>query len=217
VVAKEAEYPLEGERSLVRSDTPELFFSRDLEGYGWCVRKGSYLNVGLGRRAASGFPDYLAAFTRFLEESGKAPGASRARWRGHAYLAAGAGSRTLVGDGVLLIGDAAGLAWPASGEGICPAIESAVQAAGVLIAAGGRAAADDLRPYEARARAAHPDTRPAHGVRAEATRAIGRALMRSRAFTRHVLLDRWFLRRDEGDSGVDCTDRPSTDSADHTD
>jgi hypothetical protein len=25
-----------------------LLFCRDLEGYGWCVRKGHYLNVGIG-------------------------------------------------------------------------------------------------------------------------------------------------------------------------
>ena len=50
VVAKEAEFRLGGDAGRVAGDTPELFFCEDLEGYGWCVRKGEYLNVGLGRR-----------------------------------------------------------------------------------------------------------------------------------------------------------------------
>ena len=50
VVAKEAEFEVETDDSDVAGDMPELFFCRDLEGYGWVVRKGAYLNIGqIGR------------------------------------------------------------------------------------------------------------------------------------------------------------------------
>ena len=70
VVAKEAEFPLDGRRSNVASGVPELFFCRDLEGYAWCVRKGDYLNVGIGRRASHGFNDHVKDFAAFLERTG---------------------------------------------------------------------------------------------------------------------------------------------------
>ena len=194
VVAKEAEFRLDDDRSSTACEEPELFFCRDLEGYGWCVRKGPYVNVGIGRRDKHDFGRYVEAFAEFLERTAKAPGATRAHWRGHAYLASGVGSRAVVGDGLALIGDAAGLAYPESGEGIKPAIESAVLAAECLIAAGGRCGRDDLRPYETVLRQRHPAVAP-RGVRVSAAIAtVGRALLRSPAFTRHVVLDRWFLR-----------------------
>jgi flavin-dependent dehydrogenase len=130
----------------------------------------------------------------FLERSGKAPGASRARWKGHAYLASGTGPRRLVGEGVMLIGDAAGLAYPESGEGIRPAVESGLLAAATLARAGKRPAAGDLEGYERRLRAMYPPSVPARGPFSGAAAAIGRALLGSRAFTRHVVIDRWFLR-----------------------
>lgn len=194
VVAKEAEFRLDGRGTTVASNTPELFFCNDVEGYGWCVRKGDYLNVGIGRRRGSNFAAHVNDFVSFLEGSGKAPKASQLRWCGHAYLASGVGSRPLVGDGVLLVGDAAGLAYPESGEGIRPAIESARLAAQTLIAAGGRHGLDDLLPYQALIRRLHPLVgRWAPPVRTIAT-AIGRTLLGSPSFTRHMVLDRWFLR-----------------------
>ncbi|MGB8692929.1 MAG: FAD-dependent oxidoreductase, partial [Steroidobacteraceae bacterium] len=44
-------------RCRVAEAVPELYFCDDLSGYGWCVRKGEYLNVGLGREQ----PNHLAA------------------------------------------------------------------------------------------------------------------------------------------------------------
>jgi flavin-dependent dehydrogenase len=195
VVAKEAEYRLDAVDARVVGERPELFFCRDLEGYGWCVRKGDYVNVGIGRRDKANFSAHVDAFAAFLERTGKAPGATRARWRGHAYLASGVGTPPVVGDGVALVGDAAGLAYPESGEGIKPAIESALLAARTLIDAAGRHGADDLRPYEAQLRRRHPEVTPRRGPLTRAITAAGRALLRSRTFTRHVMLDRWFLRR----------------------
>jgi geranylgeranyl reductase family protein len=194
VVAKEAEFLMDGRDTRLIADTPELFFCRDLEGYGWCVRKGDYLNVGIGRRASRDFNAHVGRFVDFLERSHRLTDASRLQWRGHAYLAAGAGPRPLIDGGMLLVGDAAGLAYPESGEGIRPAIESGSIAAHTLIAANGRYGVDDLRPYADAVRALHPPAphNPAP-VRAALT-ALGRVLLGSRAFTRHVLLDRWFLR-----------------------
>lgn len=194
VVAKEVEFRLDGDPSSVMPEVPELFFSRDLEGYGWCVRKGSYLNVGLGRRDRHRFADHLRDFLAFLAHSGRAPDLAARPWRGHAYHARGSGIRRLVGDGALVIGDAAGLAYPESGEGIKPAIESGWLAAHTLIAGGGRGAAD-LRPYEAEMRRQHPAPRRTPRLLQPAVRALGRGLLQhSPAFTRHVVLNRWFLR-----------------------
>jgi geranylgeranyl reductase family protein len=195
VVAKEVEYQLEGRGSTVAPDVAEFFFCHDLDGYGWCVRKGDYLNVGLGRRSSANFTAHVTDFISFLESSGKAPGASRLRWRGHAYLASGVGSRPIVADGLMLIGDAAGLAYPESGEGIRPAIESAQLAAQTAVAAGGRHGAEDLLPYQAAVSRLHPRVRGASAIVRSAQTAIGRALLQSPSFTRHVVLDRWFLRR----------------------
>ena len=114
---------------------PELFFCRDFLGYGWVFRKGDYLNVGIGRRSNAGFGDHVRNFTTFLEKHGIVTGISIARWHGHAYLGSGLGSRPVLGQGAMLVGDAAGLAYPESGEGIRPAIESGRLAAETLIAA----------------------------------------------------------------------------------
>jgi len=194
VVAKEAEFRLDGRRAATAGSTPELFFCRDLEGYGWCVRKGDYLNVGIGRRTSDDFNSHVHDFMTFLERTQTLAPASDVKWRGHAYLAAGAGVRPLVGDGLLLVGDAAGLAYAESGEGIGPAIESGRLAAETLIALNGKHSAADLQPYAQALMRRHPRLRPTPApLRSSVVRA-GRLLMRSALFTRHVVLDRWFLR-----------------------
>ncbi len=192
VVAKEAEFRLPPGNGA--AEVPELFFCGDLEGYAWSVRKGEYLNVGIGRRRREGFNGHVQAFVEFLQRRQAFDGATGVRWRGHAYLASGAGRRRAAGDALLLVGDAAGLAYPESGEGIRPAVESGRLAAETLIAAGGRRSEADLAAYVAALAQRHPPLRPwPPPVKPMAT-ALGRGLLRSRAFTRHVLLDRWFLR-----------------------
>jgi flavin-dependent dehydrogenase len=194
IVAKEAEFPIRRFAPQLIGTAPSLFFCHDLEGYGWCVPKGEYLNVGIGRRISDGFSTHVKGFTAHLEALDIHAGDSGVRWRGHAYFASGVGPRPLIGNGVMLIGDAAGLAYPNSGEGICPAIESGQLAADTLVAAGGRHATDDLRPYVDAMRVGHP---PPHRwpTRARALSApLGRALLQSPVFSRHVVLDRWFLR-----------------------
>jgi len=194
VVAKEAEFRLNGRDARLDAQPPELLFCRDLEGYAWCVRKGEYLNVGIGRRDGRDFGNHVRSFIALLEANGTLRPETPLRWRGHAYFASGVGPRPLIGPGMLIVGDGAGLAYPESGEGIHPAIASARLAAETLIAAGGRHTLDVLEPYAATLGRLHPPTRrPAAPIRA-ASAAIGRVLLGSPLFTKRVLLDRWFLR-----------------------
>jgi geranylgeranyl reductase family protein len=194
VVAKEAEFHLDGRDADGDAHPPELLFCRDLEGYGWCVRKGEYLNVGIGRRDGRDFGTHVKNFIAFLEAKGTLRSATPIRWRGHAYFASGVGPRPLVGPGILIVGDGAGLAYPESGEGIHPAIASGRLAAETLVAARGRHSLEDLEPYAAALGRLHPPApRPASPIRA-ASAALGRVLLSSPLFARHVVLDRWFLR-----------------------
>jgi len=194
VVAKEAEFLLNGHDTGVTERVPELFFCRDMQGYGWCVRKGDYLNVGIGRRDSRGFATHVRDFVSFLEQNRIVTDVSTPRWRGHAYLASGTGARTLVVDGALLVGDAAGLAYPESGEGIKPAIASGRLAAETLIGARGRHTAEDLAPYANTLRTMHPPVPERPAPMRAVTAAMGRLLLGSTTFTRRVVLDRWFLR-----------------------
>ncbi len=192
VVAREAEFRAPSHTT--DPMPPSLYFCSDLDGYGWCVPKGDYLNIGIGRRDHRDFARHVREFIAFLERQGIPAGDARAQWRGHAYLASGAGPRPLVDRGLLLVGDAAGLAYPESGEGIGPAVRSGRLAAETLIAAGGRLEVDDLEPYAAAIRDAHPPVVRRAGAAAGLSVPIGRLLLRSPAFVRHVVLDRWFLR-----------------------
>ena len=194
VIAKEAEFRLKAAPAEGFADAPDLFFCRDLEGYGWCVRKGDYVNVGIGRRESRDFGTHVKDFLSFLEHRYGLNADGEISWRGHAYFARGVGPRPLVGAGMLVIGDAAGLAYPESGEGICPAIESARIAARTLIASGGRYSAEDLQPYATAIRELHPPSSATPKPLRGAVAAVGRMLLGSPMFTRRVVLDRWFLR-----------------------
>lgn len=203
VAAQEIEVRLDPEqqrRCAVQGDTPELFFCRDLEGYGWLFRKQDHLNVGFGRRDPHSFPAHLQDFTRFLETSGRVPPGLPRRWPGHAYLLYQGPGRTLVADGALLVGDAAGLAHPQSGEGIGPAIESGVLAARAILSARGRYLEEDLAPYR-RALVSRLGPRPARDpfrfIPAPLHLWLGAQLLSTPRATRHLVLDRWFLRRSQ--------------------
>jgi geranylgeranyl reductase family protein len=202
VVAREVEFRLEGESRdgcRVEPERPELYFSSDLRGYGWCFRKGTHLNVGLGRRDRQGFLQHCEAFLDWLVREGRIPAAPRAGWRGHAYLVREAGPRRVSADGVLLVGDAAGLAAAASGEGILPAIVSGQLAAeAILEAEGNGSEARRGHHYEQRlADELGPKPRPRRPPGPIAT-ASGAVLLSSPWFARHVVLDRWFLHRRSG-------------------
>jgi len=194
VVAKEAEFRLDPDCCGVPAQTPELLFCRDLQGYGWCVRKEGYVNIGIGRRVNRDFNQHVQSFCESLARTMNVRTPANVQWRGHAYLAAGAGARPVIGDGVVLAGDAAGLAYPESGEGIRPAIESGVLAARALIAANRRCDIDALQPYADALERRHPPRAAASPTTDAVSAAIGRALLGSALFTRHVVIDRWFLR-----------------------
>jgi geranylgeranyl reductase family protein len=198
VVAREAEVPV-SRACDVAGEAAELYFCRDLDGYGWCVRKGDYLNVGFGRRSARNFAAEARAFVAYLGRAGRGLGAALEDrcWHGHAYLLAGGAARPPVDDGLVLVGDAAGLAYAESGEGIRPAIESGLLAARAIVDARGASDRAALAPYADRLRERYG---PAVRVRVPWAAPLGRLALRSPSFTRHVMLDRWFLRR--GDAGV---------------
>jgi len=197
VAAKEVEFAMDAAQEqacTVRAETPELFFCKDLKGYGWCFRKGNYLNIGLGREDRHRLTEHLDAFCDFLKNRGKIPEGIPDRFNGHAYLLHGHGARKLLDDGVLLIGDAAGLAYPESGEGIRPAVESALLAAATLIEAGRDYRQQRLAPYQQRLQSRLGAASPAENMLpAGLQRFIGGKLLANAWFTRHVVLDRWFL------------------------
>ena len=197
VVAQEAEFPLDDaadEAWRVAPEMPSLYFCADAKGYGWCFRKGRYLNVGLGRLDGGSLMSARARFAAFLGRRHDAGAGPPVAWRGHAYLVAEPPQRRVVDTGVLLAGDAAGLAYPESGEGIRPAIESGLLAASTILAAGGCYTRERLAPYERRLRGRF-------GAGSRLSRAIppGLAapllprLLAVPWFVRHVVLNRWFL------------------------
>jgi flavin-dependent dehydrogenase len=149
VAAQELEVRLEpGESCPVSGELPELYFCRDLLGYGWCVRKGSYLNVGFGRLDQRRLPEAVRAFLEDMQRLGRVPPTFPTRWVGHAYRVYAWAERRLRDDGVLLAGDAAGLAYPASGEGILPAVVSGQLAAKAILAAAPTFTSDRLGGYD---------------------------------------------------------------------
>jgi flavin-dependent dehydrogenase len=202
VVAQEAEFALDSRAAssfAVERGIPELYFCRDLRGYGWCLRKQNWLNIGFGRADRRSLPGATAEFIAFLERRKKIPPVRAWRWRGHAYLLNDAERRRVVDAGVLLVGDAAGLAYPQSGEGIRPAVESGLLAALTILDADGCYTPERLKAYEARL-----ETQLGSGLHAGVSRVLPERmwapfaglLLRMPGFVRHVALDRWFLHAD---------------------
>jgi geranylgeranyl reductase family protein len=198
VVTQEAEVLLEsGSASAAQPGVPEFYFTPDFKGYGWVFRKGSYVTVGLGRQDPSHFPSHLRTFLEFLERQGRGLGARRIAWKGHAYLLYGTGRRKVVDEGIMLVGDAAGVAHPRSGEGILPAIESGRLAAETLLEAGGDFSKGKLERYRRRLHERFGQPGSAEGISRVVpdwlTAFLGRRLLSSQWFVRHILLERWFL------------------------
>jgi len=135
VVAQEVEFQMNLKQAAscaVRTEMPELYFCNDMQGYGWCFRKGDYLNVGLGRLDPRGLPGHVRGFSDILQQTGKLSIDLPNEFRGHAYFLFGRSPQRLVRTASVLIGDAAGLAYQQSGEGIRPAVESGLVAAEVI-------------------------------------------------------------------------------------
>jgi len=201
VVAQETEFLLnerQRDECRVEADTPELYFCSDLKGYGWCFRKQNYLNIGLGRMDSHRLHDHVASFVAFLKSAGRISQDTPAL-SGHAYLLYGRSPRSLVDDGLLLIGDAAGLAYAQSGEGILPAIQSGLIAAHTILDAQGDYRRERLSSYAQSLRQTLGNsgedwtTRLGRHLPTAVIRGVSGALLTNRRFARDVLLDRWFL------------------------
>lgn len=222
VAAQEAEFELDAaqrDACPIQGEIPELYFCRDMKGYGWCFRKQNFLNIGLGRLDPRELPAHVADFVEFLKRIGRLPFDIPARrsmpgcegggsaMRGHAYLIYRKAARKFISDNVLLIGDATGLAYSQSGEGIRPAIESGLLAARAILAANGDYAQARLETYRdllrerfgksGRFRISGEDWTTTLGRRLPegAMSTLAAALLKSRWFTRHIVLDSWFLHR----------------------
>ncbi len=200
VVAQEAEFEMSAEQKRycsIKEEVPELFFLPDLMGYGWVFRKGDYLNIGLGREDKSKLSSHVKAFCQYLTQQGKIPADVTAKYNGHAYLLYNHAVREMVADNVLLIGDSAGLAYPQSGEGIRPAVESAVLAAGVIRDCAGDYSKEKLQSYnvvmQQRFGKRLPEPDLLESLPMFVKRIFAGQLMKTHWFTRNVMTDKWFL------------------------
>lgn len=202
VVAQEAEFEMtdaEAARCALAPGWVDLAFAPDLAGYGWCVRKGRWLNVGFGTLRAERLKPQLERYLAGLRAAGVLPEGRQPAMRGHAYLLRSAAARPLSGDGVLLAGDAAGLALDSSGEGILPAVISGRLAAEAVLQAGLRPERLDGPAY---GRALERELGPRGGGWRPAPwwqRLGARFAFLSADFVQREILDRRFLHRDGGE------------------
>ena len=200
VAAQEIEFEMDEVQKAqctVDKDIPELFFTPDLKGYGWVFRKGDYLNIGLGREDKHKLSSHVARFCEYLKQQGKIPQDTPEKLSGHAYLLYHHAVREMVGDHILLIGDAAGLAYPKSGEGIRPAVESAMLAARVIRQCDGDYRASRLQSYndsmEQRFGPRQPGADLMERLPLWVKQIFASRLMKTHWFTRNVVTDKWFL------------------------
>jgi flavin-dependent dehydrogenase len=176
----------------IDAEVPEIRFTRDLAGYAWIFRKGEYLNVGLGRRGGG----LSAELGEFMQGRGL-PHSWQREAHGHAYLTYGSTRRPLVQPRAALVGDAAGLAYPKSGEGIRPAVESGLLLARALLSVSDLEDPDALAAYQRAVtarfgpRLAADATAPQPTPRWQA--ALAGRLFAIPAFSRRVVVERWFL------------------------
>ncbi|WP_460597264.1 NAD(P)/FAD-dependent oxidoreductase [Geomonas sp. Red276] len=202
ILAMVAEFRLP-ERELSVSYLPagcvELHFTPDLSGYGWLFRKGCYLNVGFGVYPGSGVRLQSQDFCAHLQLRGDIPLDLAPHLKGHAYLPyRRVGGREVVADRAMLVGDAAGVSSPQSGEGILPAVESGRMAARTILEAAGDYRRERLEPYRTSLRkrfGAHRADAPS--APATLRKLAGAAILSNGWLTRHLVLDRWFLHADE--------------------
>lgn len=204
VTAQEVEFKMDRAQQAqcgVQADTPELYFLPMLDGYGWCVRKGDSLNVGLGRMENRHLAKQVAQFHEFLVEEGKVPAEMPVRFRGHAYrLACHRQQRQIVDDGVILVGDAAGLAYPQSGEGIYTAIKSGLLAADTVLEANNDYCMTTLETYSMRLNQFFNDKYSLAKISLPSVVKgfMAPRLLKNRYFSRHILLNKWFLHQSPG-------------------
>ena len=151
VVTQESETAVGADRLrglTARHGCPELFAEPDFLGYGWYFTKGDFLNVGVGALGGAPVRRRLGVLLDRLRTTGRLPAdVALTPFRGHAYAIRRRRTRRLAGARFALVGDAAGLARDVSGEGIGPAVRSAILAADAITRA-------DIGSYPARIDAA---------------------------------------------------------------
>jgi flavin-dependent dehydrogenase len=207
VSAQEIEFEMSPEQVRnchVDAQTPELYFCRDLKGYGWVFRKQNYLNIGLGRQDNRKLTGHITEFVKWLQQENRIPADIPEKFHGHAYLLYGENDRPLIDDNVIVIGDAAGLAYSQSGEGIRPAVESALLAAQTILSCEGDYGEQNLAPYVTQLQARlgqrtnKASTSSSNSVFHKWLPAIGELALSNGWFSKHVVIDRWFLHRQQG-------------------
>jgi flavin-dependent dehydrogenase len=200
VAAQEVEFELNETQMRdckVRPQVPELYFCQELNGYGWCFRKQNHLNVGLGREDRNRLSEHVRTFVDQLKAAGRIPQDIPDQFRGHAYILYGHTRRRMIDDGIVLAGDAVGLAHTHSGEGIRTAVESGLLAGDVIVAAAGDYRRERLEPYAEGLIRLYGRPESSDGwithVPMRLKQALARRLFATRWFARRVVLDRWFL------------------------
>lgn len=202
VAAQEIEFEMNAgqlSQCSVQADIPELFFCEDLAGYGWVVRKDNFLNIGLGREDNHKLSEHVASFRQKLIEQGKIPADTPEKFHGHAYLLYPHATRPLLQDGILIIGDAAGLAYPQSGEGIRPAVESALIAAQVIKGVHKDYSQQQLSRYKKKlvARMGKRESKDISDyLPAWFMQSLAGSLLTSKWFVQNFVVERWFLHGD---------------------
>lgn len=112
------------------------FFEEGLSGYSWYIpKKGGYLNIGIGgkllslRRRGETILDHWRSFTDRLRDRFGLEGINP-HPRGALYYLRSPGRQRV--ENAFIVGDAAGRATLDLGEGIGPAVESGLRAAGAI-------------------------------------------------------------------------------------
>ncbi len=110
---------------------PELYFGDINKGYGWVFPKRNSYTVGMCSQYSKTV-DIRKKLMEFFAARNCAP--YKGRLTGH-YIPFGNYAERVVENDVILVGDAAGLVDPVTGEGVAYAIESGYYAAEAVIAA----------------------------------------------------------------------------------
>lgn len=203
VVAQEIEFkmsPAQARECKVEAELPELYFCEDFKGYGWVFRKGDYLNIGLGREDKENLTTQVRVLVHYLQGLKKIPRDLPGKFHGHAYLLYEHSARPVSGEGIVLVGDAAGLAFMHSGEGIRPAIESGILAGEIIHMAQGDYSETKLQGYRHalinRFGQRTPVLKQVLSMFPDQFRSyLARRLMAMPWFANRVVIDDWFLHR----------------------
>ena len=115
------------------ASTAVIEFGAPAGGYGWLFPKGEHANLGVGGWAEEG--PHLRGYLGRLARAHSVDPAAITDIRGHRLPMRRLGASNPVRDRVLLVGDAAGLVDPLSGDGMYEAFVSARLAAEAILAA----------------------------------------------------------------------------------